>query len=201
MSELPLLFGYKWFIFYIRNAKVVGLYYLLYIDFFVFVFTNKTFQKWTCFPLSDAQWHFRSSPWRFFSISRTMSWFSVLMCNLCIWTLTSLTSSWLKSYHGIYVLLYTWTLFPAAYTYNEFSLNSHLKYDYFDLFTSHGELCHWLYGKWHIILEMTVKIMRFVYFRWLFNENSLYVYARIGVGTTCYKQLRSDGVCDTNLTK
>jgi hypothetical protein len=55
----------------------------------------------------------RSSPWRFFSISRTMSWFSVLMCNLCIWTLTSLTSSWLKSYHGIYVLLYTWTLFPA----------------------------------------------------------------------------------------
>jgi hypothetical protein len=24
---------------------------------------------------------------------------------------------------------------------------------------------------------------------------------RIGVGTTCYKQLRSDGVCDTNLTK
>jgi hypothetical protein len=59
MAYMYYYIQYKWFIFYIRNAKVVGLYYLLYIDFFVFVFTNKTFQKWTCFPLSDAQWHFR----------------------------------------------------------------------------------------------------------------------------------------------
>ena len=92
----------------------------------------------------------RSSPWRFFSISRTMSWFSVLMCNLCIWTLTSLTSSWLKSYHGIYVLLYTWTLFPAAYTYNEFSLNSHLKYTNLIILTVISNMiCHFPHNQWH----------------------------------------------------
>ena len=52
MNELWLLFGYK-FIFDIRKEIVI----ILLLTFYTFIYANKTFQKGTCFSLSDSQWY------------------------------------------------------------------------------------------------------------------------------------------------